>query len=857
LAGEVEDKITQMLLDPVGKRIVLISAGKSYYHTISYATGNALRTVQTNGPVRTGALVGGEFYLSIQQPPALARVDIATGKAAESWDLPRGAPGSLAVLPVRRVAFFPLGGMINSFNLDNGKLTNTEFPCTAVASDPQQRFVYAYVRKESQDRSSTIIMGGQPIFLMPTHHDWQQTALFRYAVNGKRLLLAGLRLNAASNGRRLHLSPCGQWAALAGGGGWRPTNKTMGAGYGIAVFPAHDFSNPVGCFKTEAYPQGVAINPVTGQIACIREKEGRVYHLSDMQNCAKFAGVFGYDVMWSGDGRYLYVTGKEAGLHAYETKRTPQETQSADAWVADLQQKTPKPIAPAKPVLTAEPFPGYEIFTIKNSRDDLLAAIRLAETKGRTIKPTEWSRYAPYQERPELKQVFRDAVSKLNNRSQAGVLIYKFKKLKEELPENPGVNFVLGIAFEFTNQFALARQHHLAAIRGDRGRTNISLESLRALAYQKMREGDHLAAAYCYTKVLTLDKFNTKWLNESEKFYQRAKMADAAVRLLKSGHSRAAIAPVAERTLPTIPKPRPSITHKAAHLYARAAQSVVVIKTKTGSGSGFCIAKPGIIVTNHHVIKNAGTDISVYPYQVRSGTLTRLPAIDGRVIFESQRQDVAVLLLGGAPASLRPLDVTDKPVPAGAKVYAIGSPGLGRMILEQSITEGIVSSPARAVDGMPYIQHTAAVNPGNSGGPLLNDRCQVVGIVTLKAGLENVSFAIPASRIRAIFRENSGRAGATEAPAPTTPPEAEEEDPPDKEGPAPSSPPASQPLTVGAEVVIAKDGAPFYVERKIVAKLKKGTKVTVLSIQGEWIGARATLNGRAISGWVSKESLEQ
>lgn len=53
--------------------------------------------------------------------------------------------------------------------------------------------------------------------------------------------------------------------------------------------------------------------------------------------------------------------------------------------------------------------------------------------------------------------------------------------------------------------------------------------------------------------------------------------------------------------------------------------------------------------------------------------------------------------------------------------------------------------------GSIYLQHTAAVNAGNSGGPLLNEQCQVIGIVTLKAGLENVSFAIPADRVRKIF----------------------------------------------------------------------------------------------------------
>jgi serine protease Do len=56
------------------------------------------------------------------------------------------------------------------------------------------------------------------------------------------------------------------------------------------------------------------------------------------------------------------------------------------------------------------------------------------------------------------------------------------------------------------------------------------------------------------------------------------------------------------------------------------------------------------------------------------------------------------------------------------------------------------------IDDVPYLQHSAAVNPGNSGGPLLDEMGRVAGIVTLKARLENVSFAVPVETIRAIFK---------------------------------------------------------------------------------------------------------
>ena len=73
---------------------------------------------------------------------------------------------------------------------------------------------------------------------------------------------------------------------------------------------------------------------------------------------------------------------------------------------------------------------------------------------------------------------------------------------------------------------------------------------------------------------------------------------------------------------------------------------------------------------------------------------------------------------------------------------------MGNQQLTQSLSEGVVSAAGRVVDGQEVIQHTAAVNPGNSGGPLISEHGEIVGIVVIKANLENVAFAIPASELR-------------------------------------------------------------------------------------------------------------
>ncbi len=174
------------------------------------------------------------------------------------------------------------------------------------------------------------------------------------------------------------------------------------------------------------------------------------------------------------------------------------------------------------------------------------------------------------------------------------------------------------------------------------------------------------------------------------------------------------------------------------------------MQTDGGSGSGVCVARGGYILTNAHVIAQART-ITVVPFAYANDKLLRLKPLSATVVYQSRQSDLAVLKVSSPPPSLAPVAAAGGNPPSGEKVFALGSPGLGRDVLEQSITDGIVSSSDRRVEGNQYIQHSAAINPGNSGGPLVNEKGQLVGINTLVASLNNVGFAIPISRIRELF----------------------------------------------------------------------------------------------------------
>ncbi|WP_426113358.1 Do family serine endopeptidase [Massilia sp. PWRC2] len=153
-----------------------------------------------------------------------------------------------------------------------------------------------------------------------------------------------------------------------------------------------------------------------------------------------------------------------------------------------------------------------------------------------------------------------------------------------------------------------------------------------------------------------------------------------------------------------------------------------------GIGSGFVISADGLILTNAHVVEGAD-DVIV--------TLTDRRELKAKVLGADKRTDVAVLKVDGANMPFLRIGDSNK-IRVGEWVIAIGSP----FNLENSVTAGIISAKARDTgDYLPLIQSDVAVNPGNSGGPLINMRGEVVGInsqiATLSGGYNGISFAVP------------------------------------------------------------------------------------------------------------------
>lgn len=179
-------------------------------------------------------------------------------------------------------------------------------------------------------------------------------------------------------------------------------------------------------------------------------------------------------------------------------------------------------------------------------------------------------------------------------------------------------------------------------------------------------------------------------------------------------------------------------------------------RTGSYSGTGFVISANNHIVTNYHVVKGCTGDIL--------GNLSGDAPVKLRLVSGDEGNDLA--LLQASEASFKAVaTIRDKTVRPGDAVVAIGYPFHGLLTSDFTVTTGIVSSLAGFLNNTRYLQISAAVQPGNSGGPLLDNAGLVVGVVSSKLNAltfaratgnipENINFAIKTGALRD-FLDNS------------------------------------------------------------------------------------------------------
>lgn len=182
-----------------------------------------------------------------------------------------------------------------------------------------------------------------------------------------------------------------------------------------------------------------------------------------------------------------------------------------------------------------------------------------------------------------------------------------------------------------------------------------------------------------------------------------------------------------------------------------------LIARQRAIGSGVIVDRSGYVITNAHVVEGAQRIRVVLPLPLGEGAVLepegKRRILEAKLVGVHQESDLALLKVTAAELPTLPLAST-RPVHQGELVFAIGSPeGLAN-----TVTMGVVSAVARQPDpgkAMVYIQTDAPINPGSSGGPLVDIEGQVLGINTFilsgSGGSEGIGFAIPARIVKFVY----------------------------------------------------------------------------------------------------------
>ena len=185
-----------------------------------------------------------------------------------------------------------------------------------------------------------------------------------------------------------------------------------------------------------------------------------------------------------------------------------------------------------------------------------------------------------------------------------------------------------------------------------------------------------------------------------------------------------------------------------AEIVKKTKYSVVVVKTQSGMGSGFFINSQGYIVTNKHVLADAGNA----EIKTVNGNVYKIK----NIVSEDYEGDLVIAASETPESESIAVNISANLPEVGEKIIVIGNP-LG---LEQTVSDGIVSAIRSNQQAIKFIQITAPVSAGNSGGPLLNMRGEVIGVATFQYRQgQNLNFCVAADRVTGLQNGTLSQAG--------------------------------------------------------------------------------------------------
>ncbi len=216
------------------------------------------------------------------------------------------------------------------------------------------------------------------------------------------------------------------------------------------------------------------------------------------------------------------------------------------------------------------------------------------------------------------------------------------------------------------------------------------------------------------------------------------------------------VAAASESPVASVPDDGAARKLTSEQIVAQADASVACVRGRFGGGTGFLV-RPGIVATNRHVIGLEFIDDIQIRFPSAAANMQGPYSVE--LQYEDPDLDLAFLAVA---SSLSPLKTApDYSFRRGQEILVIGSPDIGNsssgsFVLQNAVSRGVMSTQA-IIDGQEFYQLGMSVNPGNSGGPVLDQQGRVLGVVTSKAtAAEGVAFCIPLGKVMSSLNRMDG-----------------------------------------------------------------------------------------------------
>lgn len=246
-----------------------------------------------------------------------------------------------------------------------------------------------------------------------------------------------------------------------------------------------------------------------------------------------------------------------------------------------------------------------------------------------------------------------------------------------------------------------------------------------SVLYERSTTTTHLATGQFADQIL-----NDAFRHAARRFSEQEELPEIVQGAYGAGLARS------KGNVVEIRRPTPIAFTGRKEMLSALVKAVVTVQTEQGHGSGFLITNDGYMITNQHVVGDAG----LVKVKFEQGF-----TLDAQVMKVNKDFDLALLKVSAS--DLPALSIGDDlGLMLGEELFAIGTPM--EAALSQSVSRGIMSG-RRDIEGRSLLQTDVSINPGNSGGPLIDENGLVVGVATLKIsgkGLEGLGFGVPISQ---------------------------------------------------------------------------------------------------------------